>query len=660
MDLMHDDLRSPLLPMCTAWLEVLKRAREEKKQFQESADDCEAFFNGEAGFMFKENYPGKITAKGHGALDPTFQITINKVFEFVALYGAQMYHRNPVRRVTPRQSIEFTPDLFGPPVDPQALAMQDPMAVMQQQQTFEIFNQMLMAQQRQMSEDKVRAQLMETMLNKLPVEIDLEGEARQALDESLIKGAGVLWTSLKRMPSGQYLPYHEYDSVNNLLIDPDATNMKDAWWVSRKRCLPYWQVEDKLNEMLGESAYPRGSLKKYASLESKDHQQRSNATDEAAKNDRYRGETNDLLEFYEIYSKMGCGSRLKGVKAEFGEVLDDLLGDNVYLIICEDCPYPLNLPTDQILMGEGGDEGIQNAAQWPIPFYADDLWPCELLYYFTDPDKLWPIGPLVPGLPELKYLNTLISHMAHRFWTTSRDFIMVPKDWDEEQKKAIKSGEDQVIIEYPKSSQDPAKELVFVQQPTTKEDFFRLIDLMLRLFEQRVGLPELMYGMTETQDRSATETATKNDRVNVRPDHMNKCVERWFTNISRKEAFCMRWFFTPEDVMPFLGLPGAFLWQQYVASTDIDAVARELEYRVEESSAAKPNRNEEVASLNQAIGQFLPIIAPYSQAIGNMQPVNNLLAKWGRIAQLDMSDVMLPNPPPPPMPEQAPPPQAAA
>jgi hypothetical protein len=370
------------------------------------------------------------------------------------------------------------------------------------------------------------------------------------------------------------------------------------------------------------------------------------------------------LEFYEIYSKMGCGSRLKGVKAEFGDALDELLGDNVYLIICEKCPHPLNLPTDEILLGDGGDEAIQAAAQWPIPFHADDMWPCELLYYFTDPDQLWPIGPLVPGLPELKTLDTVISHMIHRFWTTSRDFIGVPEDYTEEQIEAIKSGEDQCIIKYKRSSgQDPTKDVFFIQQPNTKEDFFRLIDLLLKLFQQRVGLPELMYGMTETQDRSATETAAKNDRVNVRPDHMSKCVERWMSMIARKEAFCMRWFFDAQDIVPFLGVPGAYLWEQYVASTDIDAVARELEYRVEESSAAKPNRNEEVAALNQITGMLMPFMQGYLPSIGNMEPLNALLRKFSRISQVDISDVQLPNPPMPPMPppgQEAPPPQAAA
>jgi hypothetical protein len=658
MDLLNTDTRSPLLPMCTAWLAVLDRAREEKKQFQESADDCEAFFNGEAGFMFKESYTKKLTAdKKHGALQPTFEITINKVFEFVSLYGSRTYHRNPVRRVTPRRPIEFPPELFGPPIDPMALQMGDPMAMMQQQQIFDTFNQMVALQQRQSSEDRVRAQLMEEMLNRIPIEIDLEGEARQALDESLIKGAGVLWTSLKKMPSGQYLPFHEYDTINNLLIDPDASNMKDAWWVARKRCLPYWQVEDKLNDMLGGDIYPRGSLKKYGSMESKDHQERSNKTDDAAKCNRQRGESNDLMEFYEIYSKMGCGSRLKGVKAEFGQVLDDLLGDNVYLLVCKDCPYPLNLPTDEILLGDGGDEAIVEAAQWPIPFHADDMWPCEILSYFHDPDKLWPIGPLVPGLPELKTLNTIISHATHRFWTNSRDFILHPKDWDEDQIKAIQTGEDQVLIPYSKSSQDPAKELIFVQQPNTKDDFKWMIDLHMRLFEQRVGLPELMYGMQETQDRSATESATKQDNASVRPEHMSKCVERWMSMVARKEAFCLRWFFTAEDVAAFLGIPGAFLWQQYVASEDIDAVARELEYRVEESSAAKPNRNEEIAALNQISGMLMPFMQSYLPSIGNMEPMNALIRKFAKFPGLDISDVQMPNPPMPPM--VAPPQEAA-
>jgi hypothetical protein len=138
---------------------------------------------------------------------------------------------------------------------------------------------------------------------------------------------------------------------------------------------------------------------------------------------------------------------------------------------------------------------------------------------------------------------------------------------------------------------------------------------------------------------------------------MSKCVERWMSMVARKEAFCLRWFFTAEDIVPFLGVPGAYLWEQYVASTDIDAVARELEYRVEESSAAKPNRNEEIAALNQISGMLMPFMQSYLPSIGNMEPMNALIRKFAKFPGLDISDVQMPNPPMPPM---LPQPQEAA
>ena len=66
---------------------------------------------------------------------------------------------------------------------------------------------------------------------------------------------------------------------------------------------------------------------------------------------RSNGESNDLITFWEIYSRMGMGQRLrKSVTGSFEWNLPDnfldQFGDNIYLCVSEEHPWPLNLGED--------------------------------------------------------------------------------------------------------------------------------------------------------------------------------------------------------------------------------------------------------------------------------------------------------------------------
>ena len=116
--------------------------------------------------------------------------------------------------------------------------------------------------------DKVRASIMEGLLNYLPTANNLKDDIRYVIDEAIIKGAGVSWTSVYRpVGSNTKLVCTEYDTVDNLFIDPDHEKLEDAKWCARRCVEPVWQVEAKRGLAPGSVKGTTGSYSSAAGLE---------------------------------------------------------------------------------------------------------------------------------------------------------------------------------------------------------------------------------------------------------------------------------------------------------------------------------------------------------------------------------------------------------
>jgi hypothetical protein len=278
------DADHPLRAICTQWMAKIEMAGELKeKQFARDARDCMKFFNGPYDFMYSGSYMGSSLGMSMDAGEaaamsdmaaPTFKMSLNKVAEGVQLFGPVLYHRNPERKVAPRKLPELPFGMMSAlQIDPnsqQAVGQQEMMMQQQQQQ----------AQQM----DNARAGLLEWYLNYTPQELNLKDESRMAIDEAMIKGAGIMWTEAYT-PKGSPIKLigSFYDTYDNFFIDPDAERLEDAKWVARKCTHPVWQVEQ-------EYGLAPGTLK--AQTESSGQQASVNATADGDYN-RRRGLTND-------------------------------------------------------------------------------------------------------------------------------------------------------------------------------------------------------------------------------------------------------------------------------------------------------------------------------------------------------------------------------
>ena len=233
---------SPLRQIANTWVKKLKAAEKYKKPFTDDAKEAGQFYDGDHNWMWKDSYARGDRGYNSSISPPSFRMQLNKVFELVEIFGSVIYHRNPVRTVTVMQP----PDVplmhlgldqpLGPDGNPSPEQMQIIATVKEEQA--------------QREQRQIAADLMQAYLNWTPVELDLKRQARKVVNEAIIKGAGLFWTELVTLDTsggGDVPPMRMvgsfYDSIDNLLIDPDFDNEDDMQWCARKCVRPIDEVE---------------------------------------------------------------------------------------------------------------------------------------------------------------------------------------------------------------------------------------------------------------------------------------------------------------------------------------------------------------------------------------------------------------------------------
>ena len=216
----------PIRQIVTTWVKKLKAAEKYKKPFSDDAKEASLFYDGDHNWMWKDSYARGERGYNSSIAPPSFRMQLNKVFELVEIFASVIYHRNPVRTVTVIQP----PDLpLGPmgldqPLGPNGMPSPEQMEI-------------ITAVKQEESERegrKIASRLLESYLNFTPVELDLKKQARKVVNEAMIKGAGVFWTELVSLDTAgdnsrppMRMVGSFYDTVDNLLIDPDFDNEDD-------------------------------------------------------------------------------------------------------------------------------------------------------------------------------------------------------------------------------------------------------------------------------------------------------------------------------------------------------------------------------------------------------------------------------------------------
>lgn len=657
------------------WAGLIEKSRSHKwEQFGKAAAESMAFYaSDDHSFMFNKNYESSSGLKvngDNGDSGLTFEATANLVSNVVSVFLPHLYHENPVRTLTPRKPnvspslldmyrmMKMTKAVNSVVADPnmQMMAQQGAMQAMQMQ-----------AEQAAQTEveDKLRAALIEWYLNYTPRELNLKSRARDAITETIVKGMGLLWgivdASGDRRVSGL-----EYDSVDHLFVDPDAEKWEDAKWIARRRRRPVWEVER-------EFGLEAGSLKPTETTT--ESQVEDDMQDEFdRKFEAEAGESNDLCIYYEIYSRMGVGARIKGAKDdELPEEIATALetyGDHAYLVISPSYDVPLNLP-QEVIDGQDGvaaAEEIKERLAWPAAFYANrkNPWPCAPLMFRKTPRKLWPQPYIWPAMGYQKCINWIFSFLMGRIKLVSRAFMAVPQGLSDEIKETILSGKDLTLLEINSTHPGTLENVIgFIKMPAENANIWDLLAALKREFEDATGVTELnMSGRTSTQMRSAAEADLKQGVLNVRPDDMANMVDNWMSNCAFIEAIIARTVLTAEDVAPVFGeevvaappqATGGFeqmgeptgamplqmgeytqMWVELVQTDDIDRVCSEYEYGVESGSARKPNKQQQISNIDEASSLIIPMFQQIWQTTGDPSKINAWIEMWAK--SRDFSD----------------------
>jgi hypothetical protein len=656
---MADD--NPLRPLVKRWLECIKQGQKYKKPFADDAAEAMGFFAGDPDFMWKDSHARGERGYNKGIDPPPFRMMINRVWEAVRIFTAVIHHRNPARTVTPKAYPQIGPEMLGifpqPPVpmmgpDGQPAMGPDGQMVMMPDPQMQQYQQAVQQQQFLSERRKLIGQLMEEYLNYTPNELNLKQHSRKVVEEAFIKGAGVWWHELLQPPGGQVkFAGSFYDTIDNLCWDPDADEFEDIRWAARRRVGP-------VDEVAARYGLTRDDLKGHV----ESYSTAADATERGYEHKKKTGKTNDLIVYYEIYSKTGFGDRLKDSDRDLRGKFDSL-GPNCYLVVAEGVEFPLNIPP-AMLQEEVDETGVPPtlfmAAQWPIPFWMEPGgWPFTLLAWHGKPGYSWPLSLIRAGIGELRFINWAMSFLATRIATSSQTLIGVAKSADPDLKAKILDRNEGGfnIVEISEAVGRSVNDVISVfQQPGVSPDLYNIIAEVTALFDRRVGLTELIYGMTRSSFRSAAEAAVKSEQISVRPDDYASILEDALSEVARKEAILARWLIYPQDVAPLLGPLAAQAWQMHVQGEDPESVVREYSYRVEAGSVRKPNIATRIENMNSSMQIMMPVAQGLMQA-GQPQIFNALLEDWGKAMNVDVSKYFVPLPPPPPPPQPQEPPQ---
>ena len=626
---------SPLRQLVRTWTKKFEAAIKYKKPFADDAKEAAMFFDGDHNWMWKDSYARGEKGYNSSIAPPAFRMQVNKVFELIEIFGAVIYHRNPVRTVTLYKQPDLPPDAYGLPAD---------MAMLTPEQT-QLMGVAQADAQARTSRDVAR-QLLESYLNYTPNELDLKRQAKKFVNEGLMKGMGVLWPELIEIEASGSEPIRMvgsfYDSVDNLLIDPDFDNMDDMLWCARRCIRP-------LEEVAVEYQIPEEDLARHL-----DGNTEIKADNEPRNTKKKSGQTQRLVTYYKVWSKCGAGDRFKDAPKESRGVFDSL-GKYCYLVICEGVDYPLNLPPAVMQEEPDPQTGIPQSVMlgmaWPVPYYLDPRgWPFVPLAFHPKPGYAWPISHIKPAVAELRMLNWGMSFLASRIATSCETIIAVQKAADQEFKDQLLAPSEGgfKIIELAELLGRRVEDVISTfQLPQVTKDLWDILTAVADQFAQRTGLTELAYGYTRNQFRSAAEATIKQENVSVRPDNMANDLEDAMSTLARREALAARWLLEPKDVAPVLGPMGAIAWEQHVAKRDLVSLTRDFLFRVEAGSARKPNKASRVEQMTLAIQTLGPILAPLASG-GVVGPFNALMRDWAMSLDIDATPYLIPAPPPPP------------
>ncbi len=603
-------------PIVSGWWSRTRAAEESKRRFTMIAKLCRQFFGSAANAMWQEDFRKEFFP----AVEvPQFQVTLNKAFELVAVIGPSLYWSNPLREVTSRKRQSQAAIAA-------AMGMADENIVQQLDQ---------LDQQIEMQKairDAIGTEVLKYTQNE---QIGtLKRDVHLAINEALLTGLGLTWTQSYNNPAtGEFLVETIYDSVDNLLIDPDSRDpdWRDAKWIACKHRDPVWVVE----RMFG---YPPGYLHGRGTHVSYEYEAIREASTTASSGNRY----SDMIEWVEVWSIGGAGARIGGVDAKLSQFFDSTLGDHVYLAITPNVPHPLNIPP--AMLQNAPVEALQEAVRWRTRRYGaihetwkDRRWPVNPLRFYTVPGSPWPMAVLGPGLGYLICMNLIMTTKLTQAWDRRRDIIAIANHVKDSVEQALRSDTSPAIVNLPSAVNQPIDTLVqYLQRGASQDDLLQWMEWLASEFQKATGLLDIYYGFTRTQARVSSDIETKNRAANVRPEEMQLHVVEWVQSFSQSELILASQYIQGVQLQYLLGEYGAVAWDTFYHNVPVEMLWKECECNIDAKDIQRPDKQRDLAGLQEVAIPFFQFATVYAQTTGDTNPMNAFMSRL--LTAMDMRD----------------------
>lgn len=477
------------------WTRRLREAWTEKSDFTAAAAEVDAYFKGSVDPFFESEACREWLNFEHMP-----KVTVNTAFQIRGWLAPNLYQRNPTRTVTSRTKDSILSALGA---------------------------------------------VLGAYLNYTPHETGLAAECRFAVDESLLSGRSCVYTGWREAFG---LVTSWFVSIDDVVIDPTARRPRDAYWIAIRRRLPRWELEKEYEaaEKL-EDDLPRDTIADGVASDSK-------ITDEIKPSERLEDEdesSEDMVTFYEIYSRMGVGWRGADLPEGMGTPDDSINYRKIVLVDGHSTPLYVG--------------------RWESPLYVDEVWPLTFLDLTPTKNCLWPVSLMKAALPSQRAVNLLASIALEKAKQHAREVYGIREGaFEENDRERIANGGMSELVSV---KGDPGLSLQQLVQRweggQISPEIMQQLNFHLGQIGEVTGLLPILKGQSsEQQIRSATEADIKDRNARSRLQDLSEVVEDWSTRVARNEGILARTELNAKEISKILDtMQGLDLGYRVVASS---------------------------------------------------------------------------------------------
>ena len=480
---MIDDKRAKDIRKAETWMRYVKAGIKAKRDYTKTAKETLGYFKASHDDLFRQVASRFMDFSRRGVC-----VSVNKPAQIRSVLGAHLYQKNPTRTVNSKTQ------------DTVAGAM---------------------------------AGITEEYLNWAVKESNFEEHARKAIDDALLRGRGFLRTGYddeRRCITSWSV------SSSRVVIDPSADSMEDAHWIAVKTVAPLWVVKRRFGKPDKWRVRDlKGNMAPLAEADDEEEDHRAREDDDD--NSYY----SDLVEYWEVWSKMGNGL-VRGPEAPEDYKGEDDSRDFVKLVIARDHDVPLY-------------EG-----EWEVPLYLDKEWPLVKLDLIDCVDELWPQSIFGQALPYAKVIDLTSSLRLEACKNDSRRVVLIhPEAFEGNEEKRLVGGGPTEVIRVKSLPNGMTMEGVYhvMQLGQMSPEVAEERAWAEAEFEKQTGVVAILHGGAEVgaQERSATASNLKSQGANARLNDMLSKVEQFCTRAARNEGILLQLgdYTSPEDVAKAVG-----------------------------------------------------------------------------------------------------------